>query len=382
LHSVAPKDCKLPDNLRLLITSRPQHWADISGNNMLEHPVFQQHALDTRLSVDEVRSFIVARMKEITPKKPGWENWPPPEKLQELSNEANGLFHYAATALHWIAGRIDKEGISCQNEVWDMVTEEGGLDRLYKVILTSFEDIGKPTRNEQRRGTRLACFRHVMGTILILWEPLSISQINALLVDIPKEKFDVGHFLQQMRGVLIPGKTTGSFEDATPQMHKSFRDYIMRVQDPAEFRILTGHAHFVTARSCMEVIVKAGSQSRDAVNYAVGNWYKHLREAQENEGATWEDGEIWVLLAQMGGEAAISIWTRADLIGLFLDVANVGWRLLKRVRAFPRCPPRRSCSLFLASSPLESVCFPPSPTASVLLTFSRLVASSSCVLFP
>jgi hypothetical protein len=53
-----------------------------------------------------------------------------------------------------------------------------------------------------------------------------------------KIAIDVINFLQQMRSVLIPG-TTGSFEQATPKMHKFFRDYIMTERAPPGFRILT-----------------------------------------------------------------------------------------------------------------------------------------------
>jgi hypothetical protein len=146
------------------------------------------------------------------------------------------------------------------------------------------------------------------------------------LADIPKDDFDVKNFMQQMRSVLIPGTTT-SFERATPQMHKSFRDYIMDGHAPAEFCVLTGHAHFVTARSCLEVIVKAGSQLDVVVEYAVEHWYKHLRKAVEGS-MTWEDGRIENLFEQMVEDAVVNVW-KAESWGVFLDVAAVGWGLLK-----------------------------------------------------
>ncbi|KAJ7824890.1 hypothetical protein B0H14DRAFT_1292867 [Mycena olivaceomarginata] len=238
LSPIAPRGCNLPDNVRFLITSRPEHWADISSSKTLELAVFKQCALGTELSVDEVQKFIIARIKEVTPDEPGWENWPHRRELQKLSDKANGLFHYAATALHWIEAQIQNDGEACQNTVFDQLTllGIGELEALYKVILTSFEDIAKDlsqVTNEQaqaalklRRQNRLYGFQHVIGTILVLQNPLTISQIIALLADIPKKNFDVGHFLKQMRSVLIPGTAT-LFEEATPQMHKSFRDYIM-----------------------------------------------------------------------------------------------------------------------------------------------------------
>ncbi|KAJ7833309.1 hypothetical protein B0H14DRAFT_2364315, partial [Mycena olivaceomarginata] len=276
---------------------------------------------------------------EVTPDEPGWENWPHPRELRKLSDKANGLFHYAATALHWIEAQIQNDGEACQNTVFDQFTllGIGELEALYKVILTSFEDIAKDlgqVTNEQaqavlklRHENRLCGFQHVIGTILVLQNPLTTSQIIALLADIPKKNFDVGHFLRQMRSVLIPGTAT-SFEEATPQIHKSFRDYIMDGPAPEEFRILTGHAHFVTARSCLEVIVNAGRQSDVVVEYSIEHWYEHLQKAVEG-GVICEDERLWNLFEHMVEEAVVSIWATTYLMGLFVAVAAAGWGLLK-----------------------------------------------------
>jgi hypothetical protein len=203
----------------------------------------------------------------------------------------------------------------------------GQLEDLYRLILTSFEDIDGPAQDTDWRASRLRGFQHVIGTILVLDEPLTIRQIIALLADIPEYDFyDIGHFLQQMRSVLIPGTAT-SFEEATPQMHKSFRDYIMGVDAPAEFRILMGHAHFVTAKSCLEVIVKTGSQSDVVVEYSARHWYQHLRKAVEG-GITWEDERMWNLFGVMVEEGVSDVW-KENSWGVFIDVAAVGWQLLK-----------------------------------------------------
>ncbi|KAJ7240945.1 hypothetical protein C8J57DRAFT_1726924 [Mycena rebaudengoi] len=415
LSTIAPRDCDLPDNVQFLITSRPEHWADISRSKTLELAVFKQRALCTESSREEVHNFIFARMKQIT----RWNDWPSDSQVQYLSDKANGLFHYAATVLQWIEGQIFQYGTASRKRVFGKFTQMGigQLEDLYRLILTSFENIDGP---------------HVIGTILVLDEPLTIRQIIALLADIPEDDFDVANFLQRFRSVLIPGTTT-LFEEATPQMHKSFRDYIMDVHAPAEFRILKGHAHFITARSCLEVIVKAGSQSDAVVKYCVEHWYQHLRKAVEGS-ITWEDERMWNLFEQMVEEAVIGIWAATSLRSLFMDVAAAGWGLLKEVLcAFPPSPmfvlltfscllaSRKkcvlfpithvclSCSLFLAFlslgrsaacfSPIahiclscsliltflsleRSACFSPSPMC-VLLTFSRLLVSrKKCVLSP
>ena len=334
LSHIAPINCDLPSNVRFVITSRPEHWADIFKSKKLKHAVFKQYSLATESSVTEVHNFVVARMTEIvtermelTPDEPDWHGWPDPDQLRTLSDKANGLFHYAATALQWIELQIGKDGTACRESAFEQFSEEGldELDGLYKLVLTSWEDVYKPATNNDRRATRLDGFRHVMGTILMLQRPLTIDEIVTLLSDIPKGKFDVTNFLQQMRSVLIPGTTT-SFKDATPQMHKSFRDYIMSEHAPPEFRILTRDAHFMIARRCLDNIVKAGSQGGDGNEYAVTYWHRHMREA----GARCDDERMWMLLGEMLNEGVVGVWTKSrNWPDMFVCVASTGWKLLK-----------------------------------------------------
>ncbi|KAJ6538355.1 hypothetical protein DFH09DRAFT_1398709 [Mycena vulgaris] len=353
LSPIAPRDCDLPDNVRFIITSRPEHWADISCSTTLEFTAFKQHTLKTESSVDEVHKFIVAKMQEITPRKPGWDGWPTDDQLLKLSEKANGLFHYAATALQWMKEQIRKRGTASRKQIFENLPKW---------------NIDGPTQDADWRVNQLRGFQHVIGNIIVLYEPLTIHQITALLANISEDDFDVTNFLQQFRSVLIPGMTA-SFEEATPQIHKSFRDYIMNDHAPAGFRILSGHAHFVTARSCLEVIVKAGSQSDIDWKYSVGHWHRHLRKAVE-EGVAFEDEGMWNLLGQIVEKAVVDIWG-GEWINVFVDVAAAGWGLLKGETDKHRV---EKISSILTKA--KVVCaFPLSPVL-VLLTLPRLLVSS------
>ncbi|KAJ7826609.1 hypothetical protein B0H14DRAFT_1245713 [Mycena olivaceomarginata] len=289
-------------------------------------------------------------------------------KCRSLSDKANGLFHYAATALRWIEEQIRNRGTASRKQVFEKFTQMGigQLEDLYRLILTSFENIDDPAQDADWRANQLQGFRHVIGTILVLDEPLTICQIIALLGDIPEDDFDVKNFVQQMHSVLIPGTTT-SFEEATPQMHNSFRDYIMDGHAPAEFCILMGHAHFVTARSCLEVIIKAGSQSDIVVKYSVQHWYKHLRKAVEGR-MTWEDGRMENLFEQMVKKTVVDVW-KAKLWWVFLDVAAAGWELLKQYANKDKM--QGISNILVKVKSLGSACLSPLPML-VLLTFSCL----------
>jgi hypothetical protein len=68
--------------------------------------------------------------EDITPSN--WDDWPTMEQLAELSGKANGLFHYATTALQWIKVQIEKKGKACQNTVFEQfaLLGMGGLEDL------------------------------------------------------------------------------------------------------------------------------------------------------------------------------------------------------------------------------------------------------------
>ncbi|KAJ6482648.1 hypothetical protein C8R45DRAFT_830691, partial [Mycena sanguinolenta] len=303
-----------------------------------------------------------------------WDNWPSDNQVAKLSEKADGLFHYAATALQWIEKQIYDDGTVAQERVFDKFSQLGigHLNDLYRAILTSFEDIDHPAPDSQQHGVRLASFQHVIGTILVLYKPLTIGQIITLLAHMSKH-LDIENFLQRFRSVLIPGTTT-SFEEATPQMHKSFRDYIMDEHaPPQEFRIITSQAHFVTAKSCLEVIVKAGSRTDDVVQYCVHYWHIHLQKAVEGA-ADFGDEGIWNLLGGMVKEEVINVW-KADSWGVFLEVAAAGWGLLKQGTDKHKM---EGISNILMKAKVRA--FPLSPVLA-LLTFPSLLVSSSCVLF-
>ncbi|KAJ7606016.1 hypothetical protein FB45DRAFT_1041748 [Roridomyces roridus] len=176
----------------------------------------------------------------------------------------------------------------------------------------------------------------------------------------------------------------------------------MGVHAPAEFRILTGHAHMVTARSCMEVIVKAGikpdPKQQDAVQqYSVKHWCQHLRKAVE-EGATLEDKGMQKVFEQMAEDRVVNVW-KGNLGQVVFNVAAAGWGLLeggtkedkikglsdivrktKEVRAFPLSP-----VLALLTVPcllISSLCFvrafPLSPVLASLTVPHLLVSRIAC----
>ncbi|KAJ7899882.1 hypothetical protein B0H13DRAFT_1883598 [Mycena leptocephala] len=134
-------------------------WANIPRSNTLDPAVFKQRTLTT--PVAEVHEFICAKMDDIRvcaqneattqEEKQDWDNWPTPDQQLKLSEKADGLFHYAATALEYIEAQIGIYKRSCQTRVFEEFTQMGiqKLEDLYKLILISFEKIEHPPQDDK-----------------------------------------------------------------------------------------------------------------------------------------------------------------------------------------------------------------------------------------
>jgi nucleoside-triphosphatase THEP1 len=320
LSSVASQ---LPKNAKLVVTSRPEDW--IVTKLKPSHEI----TLHPEDSVKDVGDFICSRLKAIG-KKCKWQEWPSTAQIQDLSAKAAGLFHYAATAVEWIADEIDDDGVAAQERVFHDVSQLGvaNFEALYELILNAWlmgRARQKPITNGPKYTTRLEYFRRIIGCLVVLQQPLYIRDIISL-TDIPKEEFDITNFLRQMRNVLIPG--TESFtEDLIPRMHKSFRDYICSDRSPNQFQIHEHEAHLGSARACLSVVVKA-QDSGPAYGYACTHWWRHLELSYEEEPRS--DTDITNMLKTLQDSSVCAGWySEIEVMDAFVSLAIVGWAGMK-----------------------------------------------------
>src|SRR5260370_37408615 len=135
--------------------------------------------------------------------------------MEDLAARADGLFHYAATAVAWIKQRVEDHGKAAKERVFDEVPQlgVGELEKLYDLILETWlaGDTGEEhSADDPMRATRLKYFSCIIGCIVVRQEPLSIRDITSIL-NIPENEFDIENFFQQIRTVLLLG--TNSFTD-------------------------------------------------------------------------------------------------------------------------------------------------------------------------
>ena len=225
------------------------------------------------------------------------DGWPSSSDVGILCKKAAGFFIYASTVVKFVASESDlpTERLALITSLPESTTEEGksGVDQLYIKVL---EQASYGVRADKSQ--YYLRFRGVVGTVLLVFNPLSIEGLSELL------KYPISHIRSTTRSLhsllLIPEKA----DDPILTFHKSFPDFLMdpgRCEDKRFFVEPSVH-HAEILVSCLNLMrerlkrnicnlddyavlseVKDLSVQRkvhigDALEYACCFWTKHLLE--------------------------------------------------------------------------------------------------------
>ncbi|KAL8671687.1 MAG: hypothetical protein Q9168_003809 [Polycauliona sp. 1 TL-2023] len=181
--------------------------------------------------------------------------WPPPEALETLAAKAGGLFIFAATACRFIGGashakpqkRLDQIcGSTTTNK---LMTEE--LDQMYTLVLQN--SIKGDYTSEEQESTE-SLFRHVVGTIVILLDPLPISELFKLLSGPELEtEEELETMLETLHSVIdVPEDPSKPVK----ALHLSFHDFLLdpnRCSD-RRFSVIEEQANQILASDCLRLL--------------------------------------------------------------------------------------------------------------------------------
>ena len=229
------------------------------------------------------------------------EGWPSSSDVKILCKKAAGFFIYASTVVKFVASESDlpTERLSLITSLPQSTTEEGksGVDRLYtKVLHQAFSDVHADNSQRYLR------FQTVVGTVLLIFNPLSIKSLSELLGYSTQLIHNTTRSLHSL--LLVPENT----EDPIHIFHKSFPDFLMdpdRCTDKRLFVNPTSH-HAEILLVCLRLMEKKlkknicnlddyavlneikdiSSQQKahigGALEYACQFWTKHLLEVPSN----------------------------------------------------------------------------------------------------
>ncbi|KAH0014419.1 hypothetical protein KCU78_g8679, partial [Aureobasidium melanogenum] len=170
--------------LRVILTSRPEYVVRLAFHDLPEI-VHRDLILDdiARHTIDaDIRSFFDHRFSVVRRMARGLPtNWPGEKDMDVLVHRAGGLFIYAATTCRYVLegrrlakGRLDII-LKASN---GLGPAEKHLDEIYAAILGQSVD---GSYESWEKESLYALFREIVGSIAILFEPLSTTAIKVLL---------------------------------------------------------------------------------------------------------------------------------------------------------------------------------------------------------
>jgi hypothetical protein len=173
--------------------------------------------------------------------------WPGCHVVQALVDMAVPLFIFAATVCRF----IQESGCDPRQQLTQVLqyqsrTQQFEVDKLeatYRPVLDRLL-VG----SEAAKRSAVARFRAVVGSIVLLAEPLSIRSL-ARLLDIPEDT--VFHQLQPLHSVLsVPASTNSPVRT----FHLSFRDFLIDRQENHPFWVDERQTHERLAVQCLELL--------------------------------------------------------------------------------------------------------------------------------
>jgi hypothetical protein len=210
---------KLPENIRLIITTRPE------GNIMsqlqgLSHVLLcDVHTTSKEMIFDDIKSYISDRFAE---PKLSFTDY----DIEKLATKAAGLFQWAATACNYITEYT--AGANYKKRFNSVLLFDAGLDSLYTTVLK--EKIS-PYSEEAK------LVKAILARVLAAAEPLSLEILKALCLTEDEQQL-VDNVIPVLGAVL----SVHSASVIRP-LHTSFRDYLTDQARSGSFFVDVNQGH-------------------------------------------------------------------------------------------------------------------------------------------
>jgi NACHT domain len=238
--------------LRVFMTSRPEIPIRHGFNQIpvAGHQDFVLHNIAPSIIDHDISIFLEYNLGIIGQERGLAANWPGEQTINRLVQRANGLFIWAATACRFI-----REGRKFASKRLSLILQGDSSitapeKQLNEIYVTVLKNSVRHNYDEQETEDLCTMLRTILGSIVVLFSPLSANSLTNLL-HLPKE--DVDQSLEDLHSILeIPD------EQARPIRlhHPSFRDFLLdkdRCGDP-RFGVNENQAHRTLADACMRLM--------------------------------------------------------------------------------------------------------------------------------
>jgi hypothetical protein len=285
---------KIPFPVKIFLTSRPErsirtmmNEPEMSGPaNAFVPKVFELHAVAPNIVAADIGWYLTSEFKRIARRQPvplHDQAWPAQHEIDALVALATPLFVFASTAVKFIDSsafppRRQLALILSNDTAGTQAAPFKNLDRLYMGVLLA------AIAEEDEADEICGRFRRVMGGILSVLEPASISLLSSLL---PMDEEEVTYALRPLSAVLdIPGHHDP--DHVIRIFHPSFPDFMTHPKRCGDHRFLidTRESHATLAQACFTTFTEClsithgggqnGFASSSKLDYAHSYWLSHL----------------------------------------------------------------------------------------------------------
>ncbi|KIK25718.1 hypothetical protein PISMIDRAFT_96257, partial [Pisolithus microcarpus 441] len=345
-------------NIKVLITSRPERSIKNMFNARRGMKIYDPsvlHDIDQSVvkeDIANIASYLAYHLQRIQIDRDITPPWPGDQVLSDLVTRAGLFFIFAATIVNFVADTYYSPQAQLQRLLYSGNAELRAaytqVDLLYlQVLRTSVE--GRIDASDL-----CARFGKVVGAIILLQDPLSISALAHLLAH---DEADLEGALNPLHSLLdVPSNRN----EPVRIFHPSFREFLLiqgRCQD-SRFAVSEGRTHAQLALCCLNVMLRhlkrnicsidndivlnseipdLESKLRECIppvlSYACRHWGEHLSHAARDTDH-WEEliGRLseftstkllyWIEALSLEGRFPLCINNLVTLLGLILLEAN------------------------------------------------------------
>jgi hypothetical protein len=237
--------------LRIFITSRPEIAIRQSVHQLPEAELqsFALHNISAATVDQDISLFFTHYLTLIGQENSLKAGWPGEQAIGCLVRKASGLFIWATTACRFI-----REGLFVEERL--RILLEGRIstaapeEHLNGLYITVLQNSIRPGYTEQEKQGLCSMLRDILGSIVVLFSPLSADSLSRL-PHLTKRK--VNQVLKDLHAILDIPKNQS---DPLRLHHPSFRDFLLdedRCGDP-KFWVDEKQAHRTLADSCIQLM--------------------------------------------------------------------------------------------------------------------------------
>ena len=253
-------------DLRIFLTSRPElpNMGVFRGLHLPEPSIRSMELHDVPVSEiqDDIGVYLNEEFsnmrKRLQPTLP--QPWPEAGQLRALVERASPLFIYAATLVRFLADEEQNPCFTLQEQLQYILdnpfTGSTKLQGTYYPILSRIQE---GIQDSQRKEAFLEDFKLIVGSIVVLFEPLALLSLARIL---GKTEDIVRRRLDRLHSVLyVPSESTLGTPIRT--FHASLREFLINRDSSKTFWVNEPATHLLLAEKCLNLLSTCGHLRTD-----------------------------------------------------------------------------------------------------------------------